>query len=628
MTFAIQTFELTKQYPRTDSWPGLFWRQYDPPAVNRVNLAVHAGEVFGLVGPNGAGKTTFVKMLATLILPTSGSAQVNGFDLADEINVKRSVGLVTSDERSFYWRLTGQQNLEFFAALDGYTGREAHLRVSRALERVGLSQVAGKRFQTYSTGMRQRLSIARALLSDVRVLFLDEPTRGLDPAATHRLHELIREQLVAQQGITVVMTSHRLEEVERLCDRVAIMTQGEIRVCGTMETLRGMIDPWERYHLKIQGRISPSVGEEFQRKLLDFQMQFIDGETSVQFRAARRTNSLDQVIDSLREEGYQIVEISRQVSSLDVIFERVLRGEVCEFNDDQPARVTVAEDSCQQQDGSRKRGFFVEFAQVARAFLIRDLRSEMSYRVSFLLQFFNILFSVVSFYFVAQLFGEGVVSHLEPYGGDFFSFVLIGIAFGGYFGVGLSGFSNSLRRAQTTGTLEAMLSTPTRLSTIILSSSLWSYLLTTLRVVVYLLLGLLFFGVDLRQGNYGLAFLILILAVISFSSLGIIAASFIMVLKRGNPVTLVFGAMSTLLGGVYYPITVMPAWLQQLSNLVPMTFALRSMRLALLKGASFSSVLSDVLALVGFSLVLLPLSLALFRYAVKRAKSDGSLTHY
>ncbi|MEJ2265934.1 MAG: ABC transporter permease, partial [Anaerolineales bacterium] len=194
--------------------------------------------------------------------------------------------------------------------------------------------------------------------------------------------------------------------------------------------------------------------------------------------------------------------------------------------------------------------------------------------------------------------------YLEAYGGDYFAFVLIGIAFAGYFGVGLSSFSSSLRQAQTTGTLEAMLTTPTALSTIILSSSLWSYLLTTLRVLVYLLIGDLFLKVNLGGGNYLGALIVLILTIISFSSLGIIAASFIMVLKRGDPITWLFNATSSFLGGIYYPVTILPGWLQFFSYLLPVTYALRAMRLALLQGASTATILSDILVLAVFSAIL------------------------
>jgi ABC-2 type transport system permease protein len=194
--------------------------------------------------------------------------------------------------------------------------------------------------------------------------------------------------------------------------------------------------------------------------------------------------------------------------------------------------------------------------------------------------------------------------------------------------VGLSSFSSSLRQAQTTGTLEAMLTTPTALSTIILSSSLWSYLLTTLRVLIYLLIGGAFLKVDLGGGNYPGALIVLILTIVSFSSLGILAASFIMVLKRGDPITWLFNATSSFLGGIYYPVTILPGWLQFFSYLLPVTYALRGMRLALLQGASTGAILPDILVLAIFSVLLMPASLLAFRFAVKRAKVDGSLSQY
>ncbi len=262
------------------------------------------------------------------------------------------------------------------------------------------------------------------------------------------------------------------------------------------------------------------------------------------------------------------------------------------------------------------------------AFLKRDFHLEASYRFSFFLQFFGIFFSVALFYFLARLLGEAASPYLQAYGGDYFSFVLIGIAFAGYFGVGLSSFANSIRQAQTTGTLEAMLMTPTRVSTVVLCSAIWDYLLTTLRVLVYLALGAIFLGVTIGQANYLAALLVLALTIVSCSSLGIIAASFIMILKRGDPITWLFNSLFSLLGGVYYPITILPGWLQFLAHFLPVTYSLRAMRLALLQGYPLSALAPDLLALVIFSISLLPLSLLAFRYAVHRARVDGSLTHY
>ena len=262
------------------------------------------------------------------------------------------------------------------------------------------------------------------------------------------------------------------------------------------------------------------------------------------------------------------------------------------------------------------------------AFLRRDWAVETSYRVSFLLQFFTVFFNVFLFYYLSRLVNGAGILALDAYGGDYYAFVLVGIAFSDYFGIGLSSFARNVRLAQTTGTLEAMLLTPTRLSTIILSSCLWDYSLATLRAFVYLASGALFFGVGFGQGNYVAAFAVLLLSVVAFSSLGIIAASFVIVLKRGDPISWLVNAAASLLGGVYYPIEVLPGWLQGLSALIPVTYALRSMRRALLVGAETRALLPDMAILFGFCVILTPLSLLAFRFAVSRARRDGSLAQY
>lgn len=261
------------------------------------------------------------------------------------------------------------------------------------------------------------------------------------------------------------------------------------------------------------------------------------------------------------------------------------------------------------------------------AFLSRDFRTEISYRLAFLLNLSTILFTTVTYYFVARLLGESVRPLLAPYGGDYFAFALIGVAFASYFTLGLSGFARNLRLAQTTGTLEAMLMTPAPLSMVILGSAAWNYAFTTFRVVAYLLLGVAM-GIELQHANYAGALLTLILAITAFASLGIIAASVIMITKRGEPITGLFSGFATLVGGVFYPVEVLPGWLQKIANLIPITHALRAMRLALLEGAPWHALAPDLLALVLFVVILFPLSLLSFRVAVARAKEEGSLAHY
>jgi ABC-2 type transport system permease protein len=268
------------------------------------------------------------------------------------------------------------------------------------------------------------------------------------------------------------------------------------------------------------------------------------------------------------------------------------------------------------------------FIEKPIAFLWRDFIIETSYKLSFIMQFIKIFFSTSIFFFLSKLLGDTGASYLEPYGGNYFAFVLIGVAFYSYLGVSMQGLSETIREGQTLGTLEALLVTQTEIPTIILSSSLYSFLWASFQVAVYLSLGTIVFGIDTLHVNLTGALLILFLTIVSFGSLGIISASFVMVLKRGDPVGWIITGISGLLGGLYFPITVLPDWLQKLSYLLPVTYALEGMRLAMLKGYSLIELLPNILALLVFSFIMLPLSLFVFGYAVKKAKKDGTLTQY
>ena len=203
-------------------------------AVDDVSFSVAAGEVFGFLGPNGAGKTTTVRMLATLIAPTSGSALVAGLPLepANGVEIRQRIA-VMPESPGLYLRLTVAENLEFFAGL--YGAHDAGERIRRALDAVNLSGRASDLCGSLSKGLRQRVALARALLGDPAIVFLDEPTSGLDPVATREVHELIDG--LRDRGVTVFLTTHRLEEAERLCDRVAILNT-TLRTIGRPDELR------------------------------------------------------------------------------------------------------------------------------------------------------------------------------------------------------------------------------------------------------------------------------------------------------------------------------------------------------------------------------------------------------
>ncbi|MDP2939188.1 MAG: ABC transporter ATP-binding protein [Candidatus Omnitrophota bacterium] len=209
-----------------------------------INLKIKKGELFGLVGPNGAGKTTLIKVLATIILPDSGSVSVNGYDLLRDADlVRSSIGLVTSETKSFYGRLTGRENLYFFANLHNLFSKQKKKRVEELAQVLGIVEELDKMYQQYSTGMKQRLAIVRGLLNDAPILLIDEPTKSLDPISAQDLRRFIKDELVDKSGKTIIFSSHSLSEIETLSDRIAIMSKGRIKAEGTLAKLKEKMGP-------------------------------------------------------------------------------------------------------------------------------------------------------------------------------------------------------------------------------------------------------------------------------------------------------------------------------------------------------------------------------------------------
>jgi len=225
MTLAIEAEDLRKTYPPAVT------------ALDGVSVAVEAGTIFGLLGPNGAGKSTTVRVLSTLTRPDSGRAQVGGIDvLADPVGVRRAIGVV-GQKHGADPEATGRENLVLQGEFYGLTGRELKQRVAHSLERFGLVDAAGRQVRTYSGGMQRRLEIAMGLLHRPQVLFLDEPTTGLDPEARVQMWREI-ERLAAEEQITILLTTHYLEEADRLASMLAIIDRGKVVARGTPSELK------------------------------------------------------------------------------------------------------------------------------------------------------------------------------------------------------------------------------------------------------------------------------------------------------------------------------------------------------------------------------------------------------
>jgi ABC-2 type transport system ATP-binding protein len=244
-TPVVLVHNLTKRFRAERRWGEIVRRPLHArwmTALDGVDLEVRRGEVFGLLGPNGAGKTTLLKIFCTLLLPTSGRAVIGGYDVvAAPSKVRQVVGYCLDTERSFYYRLTGYQNLAFFATLNNLSSGERTRRILEVIEVVGLDGASDGRFMSYSKGMQQKLGLARALLTDPVVLLLDEPTKSLDPGAATAFRRFLRGTLAEKLGKTILLVSHTLEECRECCDRMAIMDRGRIVFQGGWSEVQGFM---------------------------------------------------------------------------------------------------------------------------------------------------------------------------------------------------------------------------------------------------------------------------------------------------------------------------------------------------------------------------------------------------
>jgi len=322
---AVSVEHLSKTYPvPLARLKGFFRRSKKPPveALRDVSLEIDEGEIFGLIGPNGAGKTTLTKIIATLVQPTTGTVTVRGHDsVRDAERVRAQIGLATAEERSFYWRLTGVQNLIFFARLYGMEERAARRRIDELLTLFELKDATRRRFGELSTGNKQRLAVARALLPSPPVLLLDEPTRSLDPLAAARLRYVLSQLVKVQPHVSILLTSHNLGEVEELCDRVAVIGQGSIRAVDTPKNLRALHRQTERVSIQARGISARELEDALAAAASgEFEIAEQSGALTLSFTREADDDLLDKALRLLAGCGATVVAVdSEQATLLDVL---------------------------------------------------------------------------------------------------------------------------------------------------------------------------------------------------------------------------------------------------------------------------------------------------------------------
>jgi len=336
---------LTKQYNRkvrkiTSSIElGMFIdvlrRRINDPiiALNNVNISIDQGKVFGLLGPNGAGKTTLIKILSTLVLPDSGNVFVEGVDVVKHpAQALTKVQAVLAEGFGFERRLTGRQNLEFYATLYGMPKSIAKERIQNLLEFCQLTEAADEMFQKYSTGMTRKLLVSRALLTDTSVLLLDEPTSGLDPASAADFKNFLRNVLVKEQSKTLIWATHNLFEAQQVCDTIGVLNKGEIVAKGTPSEIRSKVSEkvvmtitvvkrgnvvysqWQENLLKVSGMMSLAIRQDF------------ESENLVLDIVATRDVDYNKLFEVLTLEGLKVITLEASQPSLEEAFVRLTRG--------------------------------------------------------------------------------------------------------------------------------------------------------------------------------------------------------------------------------------------------------------------------------------------------------------
>lgn len=268
------------------------------------------------------------------------------------------------------------------------------------------------------------------------------------------------------------------------------------------------------------------------------------------------------------------------------------------------------------------------FFRKMSAFIKRDFLISKSYKLMFILNWGGIVTTTLTFYFISKLFGKTINPYMLKYGTEYFPFVIIGIAFSTYLYTALSSFGDNLRTEQMTGTLEMLLLTPTRTRVLIIGMSLWDFVFASTRVLGYILIGVFCLGLDVSKINIFASLTVLIFTVICFSGLGIITAAIIMLFKKAAPISWFISAFASLFGGAYFPIEILPVSLRPISYLLPITYSLNAFRYTILKGYSLWEIREDLLVLIVYSIILAPISIFIFKKAIKRAKINGSLAHY
>lgn len=296
------------------------------PALRGINFEVNQGEIFGLLGPNGAGKTTTIKILTTLLLPTSGQVSIFGKDIQKQAKeIRPDINFIFGGERSLYWRLSAEDNLKYFADLYNIDVHTQKKIVPELLELVGLSDRAKTKVETFSKGMKQRLQIARGLINDPKIIFLDEPTIGLDPEASLGMRKLIID--LKSRGKTILLTTHYMVEADILCDRIGVINHGEIVALDTPQGLKSLAHGWSTLELKVFG-LNDDVFQEIKKMSnVDFAtLSNVNEDQVIRIQTSKMDHVLPLVLQYLEDKYVRVLDVVKREATLEDAYLKLLGG--------------------------------------------------------------------------------------------------------------------------------------------------------------------------------------------------------------------------------------------------------------------------------------------------------------
>jgi len=321
MSYAIETINLGRNFHRPRNRRSLESEKL-LVALDAVNLTIPEGELFGLLGPNGAGKTTLIKILCTLLLPTSGTARVQGIDVNGDVDaIRRRINMVGGGEFSGYGILSARENLWVFSQFYGLSGREARRRIDELIELVGLAKYADIRLHKLSTGLRQKLNLARGFINDPDILFLDEPTLGLDVQASREMRSYVRSWVKERPGKTVLLTTHYMREADEMCDRLAIIDHGRILACDDPQSLKQMLQRETVLELELAASDQQWDSLRELPGVLSMARSIIDqGQTMLLTLIMEPGAALAPVLEQVAGGGGQIDAVRRNMPTLEDVF--------------------------------------------------------------------------------------------------------------------------------------------------------------------------------------------------------------------------------------------------------------------------------------------------------------------